>query len=66
MKCPCPTPSDRAYKIQKKAAKVGFDWAKIEDVWSKVREEVEESEEAWKEGDREKLEEEVGIFSFLW
>jgi tetrapyrrole methylase family protein/MazG family protein len=57
-------PLDRAYKIQKKAAKVGFDWAKIEDVWSKVREEVEESEEAWKEGDREKLEEEVGDLLF--
>lgn len=60
-------PLDRAYKIQKKAARVGFDWAKIEDVWSKVREEVEEAEEAWKEGDREKLEEEVGdlIFSLV-
>lgn len=32
----------RAYKLQKKAASVGFDWAKIDDVFAKVEEEIAE------------------------
>jgi len=36
----------RAYRLQEKAAKVGFDWDKKEDVWKKVIEEVEEMHEA--------------------
>lgn len=36
----------RAYKVQKKAAKVGFDWDDIEDVYSKVEEELQEVKEA--------------------
>lgn len=32
----------RAYKIQKKAAKKGFDWDNIDDVWKKVYEELDE------------------------
>ena len=32
----------RAYRVQEKAAKVGFDWEKKEDVWKKVVEEIEE------------------------
>jgi MazG family protein len=35
----------KAYKIQKKAAKVGFDWSEIGEVIAKVREELEEVEE---------------------
>jgi tetrapyrrole methylase family protein / MazG family protein len=53
-------PLERAYKIQKKAAKVGFDWEKAEDVWAKAREELAEAEEACKTESRERLEEEVG------
>jgi len=57
-------PLDRAYKLQKKAAKVGFDWERIEDVWAKVKEEIQEAEASWQEGNKEKLEEEVGDILF--
>jgi tetrapyrrole methylase family protein/MazG family protein len=39
-------PLERAYKLQRKAAKAGFDWAQAADVWAKAREELLESEEA--------------------
>lgn len=39
-------PLERAYKLQKKAAKAGFDWTRVADVWAKAREELEEAEEA--------------------
>lgn len=35
----------RANRLQEKAAKVGFDWEKKEDVWKKVIEEIEEMHE---------------------
>lgn len=35
----------RAHRLQEKAAKVGFDWKKKEDVWKKVIEEIEEMHE---------------------
>ena len=35
----------KAYRIQDKAANVGFDWEKREDVWDKVKEEIAEFEE---------------------
>lgn len=35
-------PMDRSYALQKKAAKVGFDWQDKEGVFAKVREELEE------------------------
>ncbi len=34
----------KAYRIQDKAANVGFDWEKREDVWGKVKEEIAEFE----------------------
>lgn len=36
----------KAYKMQKKAAKKGFDWDNVEDVKAKITEELEEVEEA--------------------
>ena len=39
-------PLERAYKLQKKAAKVGFDWARSGEVWAKLREELGEAERA--------------------
>ena len=36
----------KAYRIQDKVANVGFDWEKREDVWAKVKEEIQEFEEA--------------------
>jgi len=35
----------KAYRIQDKAAGVGFDWEKKEDVWAKVKEEIAEFEQ---------------------
>jgi tetrapyrrole methylase family protein / MazG family protein len=61
-------PLERACKLQKKAAKVGFDWAESGAVWAKAREELEESEAACKaaaeSGDRDGLEEELGDLLF--
>jgi len=54
----------RAYKIQKKAAKVGFDWPTIEGPLEKAREELSELEEACKRGGQEAIEEELGDFLF--
>jgi MazG family protein len=39
----------KAYRLQEKAAKVGFDWENKEDVWKKVIEEIEEMHQAEKE-----------------
>jgi tetrapyrrole methylase family protein / MazG family protein len=36
----------KAYKLQKKASKVGFDWDNVGDVLSKIREELDELQEA--------------------
>jgi len=61
-------PLERAYKLQKKAAKVGFDWARSADVWAKAREELLEAEEACEAlaatGERAALEEELGDLLF--
>ena len=54
----------RAYKLQHKAAKVGFDWEKPEDCWAKVEEEIRELREAQAEGDKAHIEEEYGDLLF--
>ena len=54
----------RAQKIQKKAAKVGFDWERPEDVVEKVREEIAEVEAEMAAEDPARLNEEVGDLLF--
>jgi len=54
----------RAHRLQEKAAKVGFDWEKKEDVWKKVIEEIEEMHRSESEGNYDKLEDEVGDVFF--
>lgn len=54
----------KAYRLQEKAAKVGFDWEKKEDVWKKVEEELNEIREAEKLGKKELVEEEIGDLLF--
>ena len=54
----------RAYKIQSKAAKVGFDWQNIEPVWAKVQEELGEFQEALASGDKVAAEKELGDVLF--
>ena len=57
----------KSIRIQDKAAGVGFEWDKLEDVWSKVKEEEAEFLEAVKENDKSTMEEEFGdlIFSLI-
>ncbi len=54
-----------ALKLQKRASKVGFDWNDPKAVLAKVREEVDELEEAIGETDRTHQEEEVGDLFFV-
>lgn len=54
----------RAQKISKKAAKVGFEWQKTEDVIDKIIEELEEFRVELKAGNIQKQEEELGDVLF--
>lgn len=54
----------RSYKIQKKAAKVGFDWDDREGALDKVMEEFKELKDAISEGSLEHMEEELGDLLF--
>lgn len=54
----------KAYRIQDKARNVGFDWEKKEDVWPKVREELDELEAELAKGDKELSTNELGDFIF--
>lgn len=54
----------RSYKVQQKAAKVGFDWDNVKDAMEKVKEEINEVEEVYNTEKMEKIEEEVGDLLF--
>ena len=54
----------RAYRVQEKAASVGFDWADVRGVLAKLREEVTEVEEAIQGGQDGKVAEEIGDLLF--
>lgn len=54
----------KADRIQEKAANVGFDWEKPEQVWDKVREEMAEFEETVAKKSPERMEEEMGDLLF--
>lgn len=54
----------RAFKIQDRAAKVGFDWGSANEVLPKVAEEVEELRVEVKNGNHDKIEEEFGDLLF--
>jgi tetrapyrrole methylase family protein / MazG family protein len=53
-----------AFRVQKKAAEVGFDWDSVEGVKAKVLEELGELEEEWKGESSEAIEEELGDLLF--
>lgn len=57
----------KAYRIQEKAANVGFDWEKREDVWQKVKEEAAEVEAEINQGNASDMEAEFGdlLFSII-
>lgn len=54
----------RAQKLQKKAARVGFDWPELAPVIEKVREEIAEIEEALASGGKDAVAEEIGDLLF--
>ena len=53
-----------AYRVQEKAAGVGFDWPDVQPVWLKLREEIDELEYEVKAGDRARMEHEFGDLLF--
>jgi MazG family protein len=57
----------KAMRLQEKAGKVGFEWEETAQVWEKVKEEMEELQEAVAVGDNGKIEEEFGdlVFSLV-
>lgn len=57
----------RAEKLQKKAARVGFDWPETEQVWDVLHGELDELAQAAASGDAEHIEEELGdvLFSMV-
>jgi tetrapyrrole methylase family protein/MazG family protein len=54
----------RAFSMQARVARVGFDWKNARDVEKKVEEEWQEFKEAWKNTDQKRMEEELGDLLF--
>ena len=54
----------RARKLQKRAARVGFDWPDVSGPWAKLREESRELEHAAAQGDRAAIDAELGDLLF--
>lgn len=54
----------KAFRMQEKAANVGFDWDKKEDVWAKVQEEIAEVQAEMERGDKENMQKEFGDLLF--
>ncbi len=55
----------RAHRIQARAARVGFDWARVEDVLKKLDEELAEFREALEKKDQGEIEDELGDIFFV-
>ncbi len=59
---------NKAIRLQEKTAKVGFEWKETKDVWEKVKEEVNELQEAiYSQKSKNEIEEEFGdlLFSLI-
>jgi tetrapyrrole methylase family protein/MazG family protein len=54
----------KAHKISEKAARVGFDWSRADEVFAKVLEELKEFEETMLDGNQERMEAELGDLLF--
>jgi tetrapyrrole methylase family protein/MazG family protein len=55
---------NRAFRVQEKAAGVGFEWTDIEGVWVKLGEEIQELKQVAPTGDKAKIEDEMGDILF--
>jgi len=54
----------RAQRLQQKASYAGFDWDKVEEVWAKIHEEIQELKEAQSNSSKNHVEEEIGDVLF--
>lgn len=54
----------RSYKVQQKAAQIGFDWEDIEDAFNKVDEEIKELRDVYKSKNVERITDEIGDVFF--
>ena len=57
-------PLEKAFRLQKKAAKVGFDWQNLSDVMDKVKEEIKEREAVDSKLGKKAVEDELGDLLF--
>jgi tetrapyrrole methylase family protein/MazG family protein len=57
-------PLERAYEIQNKVSKVGFDWKDVEPLWDKLAEEIGELRDAQQSPDPHRKEQELGDLLF--
>ena len=55
----------RAYQMTAKAARVGFDWQRLEDIFSKLNEEAVELNDAVSRGNSEQIADEMGDLLFV-
>lgn len=55
----------RAHRLQDRAARVGFDWEKIDDVFLKLDEELKEFHAAFKAKKKDEIEDELGDVFFM-
>jgi tetrapyrrole methylase family protein/MazG family protein len=55
----------RAHRLQDRAARVGFDWEKVEDVLKKLYEELKEFKEALETRKQDEIEDELGDIFFM-
>lgn len=55
----------RSRKLQKRAARVGFDWPSTDEVYAKIEEELAELREAEASGDPDAIEDELGDLLFV-
>ena len=56
-------PLEKSFELQKEAAKAGFDWKHVRNIWEKVQEEIEEVKEAEQQSINQ-LEAEIGDLLF--
>jgi uncharacterized protein YabN with tetrapyrrole methylase and pyrophosphatase domain len=54
----------RAYQLQTRASRIGFDWKEMKPVWNKVREETKELSEAIRQGRSREIQSELGDLFF--
>lgn len=54
----------RSFKVQQKAAQVGFDWDRVEEVIAKVDEEIQELKDVYKSNNMERITDEMGDVFF--